>query len=300
MDETPRVRLLTLACMLVGASASYSQVVLDPYTTSVGPVYGYTAQGSREAFNSIAGKPATLYYPFGGGLAQPEDDGYASLNLPFNFRFFGNIVPAGNPIFASANGFLLFGTSSATVVPTNLLNEPASFGNQPAISPLFSDLVARGMQQGGPGLYVQEQGTPGSRQLTIEWSSIQHFNGLVPTQAISFQVCLFEVDGKIVFNYGSTLFGTSADQGNMATIGIRDTTFSDPPDNVLQWGYHDGTINSEGILLGSSDFRITFNAAAAAVPEPTSIAMAALGGTGLLGSIWYRRRKPRTKVAKRK
>lgn len=292
------VRWLTVACLILSAGTSSAQVVYDPYTTSVGPAYGYSAQGSSALFASIAGKPDTLYYPFGGGLAQPEDDGYASFNIPFNFRFFGNIIPAGNPIYASANGFLLFGTSSATVVPTNLLTEPASFGNQPAISPLFTDLVARGMQVGGPGLYAQVSGAPGNRQLTIEWSSVQHFNGNMSTNPISFQVTLFELDGKIIFNYDTTTFGTAADQGRLATVGIRDTTFSDPPDNVLQWGYHDGTANDEGMLLGDSNFRITYSFAA--VPEPTSIALATLGGTGLVGVIWAQRRKRKTKVARRK
>lgn len=218
----------------------------DPFTAIVGPTFGYTMTGNREIFRSIAGKPQTLYFPFGGGLANPEDDGYANLELPFNFKFFNNILPAGNPLFASANGFLVFGTSSTTVVPTNLLKDPASFGNQPAISPMFGDLVARGMQSGGPGLYAQLTGTPGNQKYTIEWSSMQDYNNGQPSGVVSFQVQLFESDGRMNFNYDSTLFGTQADRGGMSVTGIRDTTFSDPPTNAVQWGFMPGTAEGEG------------------------------------------------------
>ncbi|MFO0813036.1 MAG: PEP-CTERM sorting domain-containing protein [Gemmatales bacterium] len=278
------------------ASPLYGQSVVDPYTASVGPAYGYTATGSREVFRSIAGKPETLYYPFGGGIGQPEDDGYASLSLPFNFRFFGNTITAGNPLFASANGFVVFGTSSTTVVPTNLSKDPASFGNQPAISPLFNDLVARGMQMGGPGLYVQVAGIPGEQTMTIEWSSMQHFNNNQPTSPVSFQIKLFEKNGMIVFNYESTIFGTEADQGGLAAVGIRDTTFEDPPTNVLQWGFHNGNpVDGDGLMLGGSDFRITFGGLAA-VPEPTSVALISVGLTGVAGRWWWRRRKALSKT----
>lgn len=296
-----------IACCLLVCSAltfvgrTNAQLPANPYTATVGPAYGYTAQGKRAEFYSIAGKPDTLYYPFGGGLATPEDDGYATLSLPFNFRFFNQIIPAGNPIFVSANGYLLFGTSSTTVVPTNLLTEPASFGNQQAISPFFTDLIARGQQPGGPGLYVQTTGSADNRRLTIEWSSMQHYNNGQPSNVVSFQVCLFEASDTMLFNYSTTMFGTEADGGKMATVGIRDTTFNDPPDNVLQWGYLAGTPGGSGIGLGDSNFQIEFNHFAA-IPEPTSIALSMMGSAGLAGAIWYRRRQRlrRTKTASRK
>lgn len=283
---------LVVCAALVCIDCLQAQVSVDPYGATVGPAFGYTATGQRARFRSIAGKPDTLYYPFGGGLATPEDDGFVSLALPFNFRFFNQVVPAGNPIFASANGFLLFGTTSTTVVPTNLLIEPASFGNQPALSPMFADLIARGQQSGGPGLYVQTLGTEGNRQYTVEWSSMQHFNNGEQSKIVSFQVSLFEANGGILFNYDTTWFGSDADFGKLATVGIRDTTFSDPPDNVLQWGFQAGTPGGEGIGLGESDFQISFSSFAA-VPEPTSMALTAVGSLGLLGTVWYRRRMQR-------
>lgn len=283
--------LVALALLTVCVSEATAQSpAVDPYTATVGPAYGYTAQGGRTVFSSIAGKPDTLYYPFGGGLAVPEDDGYASINMPFNFKFFGGTIGAGNPVFASANGFMVFGATSTTVVPVNLLTEPASFGNQPAIVPFFTDLVARGMQMGGPGLYVQVTGAEGNRKMTVEWSSMQHFNENQISSPVSFQVHLFEADGSMIFNYDSTIFGNGADNGKLATIGIRDTTFNDPPTDVLQWGFHNGAEASNGYLLGSENFQIGFGFAAA-VPEPTSIALVSLGATGIVGSVWYRKRK---------
>ncbi len=282
--------LVALALLTVCVSEATAQSPVDPYTATVGPAYGYTAQGGRAVFSSIAGKPDTLYYPFGGGLAVPEDDGYASISMPFSFKFFGGTIAAGNPVFASANGFMVFGATSTTVVPVNLLTEPASFGNQPAIVPFFTDLVARGMQMGGPGLYVQVTGAAGNRQMTVEWSSMQHFNENQLSKPVSFQVHLFEADGSMIFNYDSTIFGTAADNGKMATIGIRDTTFNDPPTDVLQWGFHNAAEASTGYLLGSENFQIGFGFGAA-VPEPTSIALVSVSATIIAGSSWYRRRK---------
>jgi hypothetical protein len=286
--------LLILNCQLS------AQIPLpNPYTSQIISPYGYVAQGSSVPFTSIAGRPDTLYYAFGGGLAVPEDDGYANLSLPFQFRFFNSVLPAGNPIFASANGFLVFGTSSTTVVPVNLMTEPASFGNQPAIVPLFDDLVARGMQMGGPGLYVQVTGSPGSQKMTFEWSAMQHYNNGNPTDLVSFQVTLHESDGTIVFNYDNTVFGNTSDMGQLATVGIRDTTFSNPPDNVVQWGFSPGSKNGEGIMLGSSHFQISFTMSA--VPEPASLAMISLAGVSMAGVMWYRRRKvQRTAVRARR
>lgn len=299
MKRSLRFTLAVYGIFLLASQLSAQTPIADPYITQVVSPYGYVAQGSPAPFTSIAGRPDTLYYQFGGGLAVPEDDGYANLSLPFNFRFFNSTIPAGNPIFASANGFLVFGTTSTTVIPVNLMTEPASFGNQPAIAPFFDDLIARGMQMGGPGLYVQLTGTPGNQKMTFEWSAMQHYNNGKPSNLVSFQVSLNESDGSIVFNYDNTVFGNTSDMGQLATVGIRDTTFSNPPDNVVQWGFSPGSKNGEGIMLGASNFQISFGGAA--VPEPASLAMISLAGISMTGVMWYRRRKAkRTAVTARR
>lgn len=297
--QTLRISLAVYGLLFLTSQLGAQTPIADPYVTQVNSPYGYVAQGTAAPFTSIAGRPDTLYYQFGGGLAVPEDDGYANLSLPFNFRFFNSTVPAGNPIFASANGFLVFGTSSTTVIPVNLMTEPASFGNQPAIAPFFDDLVARGMQMGGPGLYVQLTGTPGNQKMTFEWSAMQHYNNGNPSNLVSFQVSLHESDGSIVFNYDNTVFGNTSDMGQLATVGIRDTTFSNPPDYVVQWGFSPGSKNGEGVMLGGSNFQISFTMSA--VPEPASLAMISVAGASMAGVMWYRRRKAkRTAVTARR
>ena len=116
-----------------------------------------------------------------------------------------------------------------------------------------------------------------------------HFNINRLSNPFSFLVHLCQADGSMIFNYDSTIFGNGADNGKLATIGIRDTTFSDPPTDVLQWGFHNGAEANGGYLLGSENFQIGFGFAAA-VPEPTSIALVSLGATGIVGSVWYRKR----------
>jgi len=262
----------------------------DPYTATVGPSYGYMAFGAAARFQSIAGQPGTAYIPFG-GTANPIDDGYVSYKLPFNFSLFNSNMTVGNPLFISANGYITFGTPEISPIPSNFLTGTPSFGNQPALAPFFMDLAARGMQPGGPGLYLQTTGQPGQQRLTIEWSSMQDYNGGQASTPVSFQAVLFEGSNNIQFNYGSTLFGTAGDTGKLATVGIRDVSFADPPDNVLQWGYLAGTDGGVGVGLGASDFQINFLSGFSSVPEPASIALCALAALSSVGVVWYRRRQ---------
>jgi hypothetical protein len=287
-----RILNLLLASGALLALASHALAVEPPVGVTVGPQYGYTATSSTISYQNIAGKPNTIYIPLG-GAANPEDDGYSNILLPFDFTFFGKAYSAGSQLYLNANGYVLFGTASITPTPSNLNSEGASFGNQPAIAPLFMDLVARGMQEGGPGVYAQTAGDPGSRKLTIEWSSVQDFNNGNPSDVVTFQTVLYEGTGRIDFNYETTKFGTSADNGGAGTIGIRDTTFSDPPDNLLQWGFKPGTAGGEGYGLADGDFQISFSFQGSAVPEPTSIALCGLGAAGMGTAVWRQRRKKR-------
>jgi hypothetical protein len=280
-----------------GVLLAFAGSALAQAGVTVGPQFGYTATSSTASYHNIAGKPNTIYIPLG-GVTSPEDDGYSNILLPFDFSFFGTPYAAGSQLYLNANGYILFGTASITPTPSNLLTEGASFGNQPAIAPLFMDLVARGMQEGGPGVYAQTTGEVGSRKLTIEWSSVQDFNNGNPSDHITFQAVLYEGTGQMDFNYQSTLFGTSADNGAGATIGIRDTTFADPPDNLLQWGFKPGTPEGTGFGLEDGDMRISFNFNGSAVPEPTSIALCGLGGAGIATAL-YRQYRRKRKAANR-
>jgi hypothetical protein len=270
--------------------ASHTRADTDPYSATVGPAYGYTAYGSAAVYHSIAGQPGTVYLPFG-GTANPIDDGYAAYKMPFNFTLFNSNFHFGDPFFVSANGYVTFGTPEISPIPSNFTTGTPSFGNQPALAPLFMDLAARGMQPGGPGLYLQTKGAPGQQTLTIEWSAMQDYNNGSPSTPVSFQAVLFEGSNNIQFNYASTLFGTAGDNGKLATVGIRDVSFADPPDNVLQWGYLAGTDAGVGVGLGSSDFQINFLSGFSSVPEPASVALCLSATIGSFGVVWYRRRR---------
>lgn len=269
-----------------------SQADTDPYTATVGPSYGYTATGAAAHFQSIAGQSGTFYMPFA-GTANPIDDGYVSYKLPFSFNLFSSNFAVGNPLFVSANGLVTFGTPEISPIPSNFLTGTPSFGNQPALAPLFMDLAARGMQSGGPGLYLQTSGQPGQQRLTLEWSAMQDYNNGQESTPVSFQAVLFEGSNNIQFNYSSTLFGTAGDNGKLATVGIRDASFADPPDNVLQWGFLAGTDAGVGVGLGGSDFQINFLSGFASVPEPASVALCVAATLGSIGAVWYRRRRAR-------
>jgi hypothetical protein len=285
---------LPLFVILTNQTQAY-QINTDPYTATVGAAYGYMAEGSAAPFQSIAGQPGTSYMPFQ-GTANPNDDGYVSYKLPFSFGLFNSQLSVGNPMFISANGYITFGTPSISPIPSNFLTGAPSFGNQPALAPLFMDLIARGAQAGGPGLYLQLSGQPGQRRLTIEWSAMQDYNNGQPSNPVSFQAVLFEGSNNIQFNYGSTLFGTPGNNGMLATVGIRDVSLADPPDNVLQWGYLPTTSAGVGESLGSSNFQINFLGGFvgfSSIPEPTSLALCAFVVVGSLGVMWFRWRGKR-------
>lgn len=284
----------------LGAGARATDPPVNPVGVTVGPQFGYTAASSRTNYQNIAGKPNTVYIPLG-GVASPEDDGYANLLLPFDFTFFGNTYTAGSQLYLNANGYVLFGTASISPIPSNLRTEGASFGNQPAIAPLFMDLVARGMQEGGPGVYAQTVGDPGNRKLTIEWSSMQDFNNGDTSRVVTFQAVLYEgATGQIAFNYETTKFGTAGDNGAQATVGIRDTSLNDPPENFLQWGFKAGETGGEGFGLDNGDFTIMFNGGfGSAVPEPASMALCGLGAVGIAGSVWRQRRKKKAEKGRK-
>jgi hypothetical protein len=99
----------------------------------------------------------------------------------------------------------------------------------------------------GPGrVYAQTRGTAPNRQFIVQWNDLEHY--AISTSSATFQVVFEENSDTIRYEYVTTAFGNSADDGAWATVGLQ----ADPnglytkysyyqpslsPDSAIQWNF---------------------------------------------------------------
>ncbi|OJJ16557.1 hypothetical protein BKI52_32090 [marine bacterium AO1-C] len=155
-----------------------------------------------------------IYIPLSNATPLPEvnkDNGFEN-NLPigFSFRYAGSNY---NRFAVSSNGFITLGayiTDLDQSYPFNALILELN-GKRPVIAPLWDDLD---MSSGS--VSYKTEGISGNQVLTIEWLNAQ-WNNQGNDAAISFQVKLYEIGGKIEFTYRQEA-GAISDPS--ASIGI--------------------------------------------------------------------------------
>jgi len=139
------------------------------------------------------------------------DEGYFNaIPLGFNFYYMGTSY---NSVSASTNGWLTLGANITTATPVNALSSGGA--PRPIIAPLWDDLNL----QTAANMSYSTTGTAGNRVFTIQFLS----NKWLHTAAgytISFQVKLYEANGKIEFVYrpeSGSVVSASASIGIAAT-----------------------------------------------------------------------------------
>jgi hypothetical protein len=158
---------------------------------------------------------------------QSNDDGLATVTLPFTFSLFNDIYLAGSEVTVSTNGWLSLET----------VNDPLTFQNGPLpgtsavdsggttrtippslIAPFFDDLV---MVPGLSSVSTRVVGSSPNRQLIVQWSklSILDEDARDLNASITFQTVLFEGSNDIQFVF-EIMTGPRSD-GSSATIGIQ-------------------------------------------------------------------------------
>ncbi len=140
-------------------------------------------------------------------------DTKTSIPIPIGFTFYYMGQPY-NYVIAMSDGYISFNSSATSNLTNNLTSSAAT--QRPLIAPLWDDLD--GASGSGSASYITE-GTTGSRVFTIEWINWQ-WNYSATGTTISFQVKLYEADGKIQFIYrddGGTVNSGSASIGITAT-----------------------------------------------------------------------------------
>ena len=143
----------------------------------------YTCSSSVETYTPL-GSTATVLSP------TTEDDGYATVTLPFAFTFGSTPMTAGSSIYMSVNGFIVLNTSYSSTTP------PYS-GSYNVISPLGHDLHLRSSGQ----LKSEVSGTAPDRVLTLQWSNVESYSA---GNIYNFQVKLYEGSNDIKFCYGNS------------------------------------------------------------------------------------------------
>lgn len=140
----------------------------------------------------------------GGNTATLEDgldDGFFN-SLPLGFTFYYLGVPY-TEISATTNGWVALGNEVDDAVYNNDL---AVRGTRPLLAPFWDDLI---MNDAGDFTY-QTSGASGNRIFTAQWLNMGWWNNTY-SPMISFQIKLYENDGRIEFVYRN-------DPGNPATI----------------------------------------------------------------------------------
>jgi len=140
----------------------------------------------------------------GGGMAQDSysEYGYFTYPLPFDFPYFGEIIPAGTSITISSQGFIDFPGES----------DPywLNIFQGKRIAPCMTGLSIDGSAQANEGVYITEN----TDNLVIRWAAEAH--NAIP---VNFEAVLFK-DGRIQFNYGSGNNFSEYSYYGLPTIGI--------------------------------------------------------------------------------
>jgi len=142
----------------------------------------------------------------GGGTAWDfhYDEASWTYNLPFDFPFFGETIPAGSTIYVCINGYIDFNDFNI-----DYSNSGSELANNKRIAPCWIDLKTNGSAQSGEDVYITEN----AGSLVFRWVA-QTYSGAVP---VNVELILY-ADGRIQFNYdgGNDLSATPYSP----TIGI--------------------------------------------------------------------------------
>ena len=197
---------------------SPSAITITPSSVCTGDVTTLVATGGSVNANATSYSFAAssgAFTPLTGATSVPAvaDDDVISGAIPLGFSF----TYAGNTytnVYASSNGFLSFNASAGSGSFNSIAAPAASL--LPLIAPLWDDLDG----SYGTCSYLTS-GTAGNRVFTFEWlNTLWIYSAINPS--VSFQVKLYEANGKIEFVYRSETGSTSSFPS--ASAGLVGTT----------------------------------------------------------------------------
>lgn len=167
----------------------------------------YAASPLGPGFATILGGPTTVV------LFTPPSDDEMSAPAPIGFPFSAFGLPK-TTFQVSANGFVAFDGN----LPSGFLaNTPLPSPGQPSdlFAPWWTDLIHFAPSAATVRALV---GTPGTRQLIVEWIDVEKWPDNGSGENARFQVVLNEAGGTVEFRYDGSSFSTGTDLW-LATVG---------------------------------------------------------------------------------
>ncbi|MDR7383174.1 carboxypeptidase regulatory-like domain-containing protein [Promicromonospora iranensis] len=134
------------------------------------------------------------------------DDAQTSLDLPFEFPFYGE---GYDTAFVTSNGHVNFLAGSTSYANGSI---PSSAVPNAALYPFWDDLNL----DADAGLYTGTTTVDGEDAFVIEWRDVRKYSPA--TDRLSFSVTLV-ADGTVIYGYGDVT-DTDTAKGSSATIGI--------------------------------------------------------------------------------
>ena len=137
-------------------------------------------------------------------------DDSTDITSPFSIPFY---CGSYTTVRISSEGYINFGDGSGidytdTPIPTTEMGT--------LIAPMWHDLDP---DQSPGDVYWQVKGSEPDRRLIVQWFQYEYFSGTPGN--VTFQVIIYEGSGIIQFQYLDVSFGTGADSGAYATVGIQ-------------------------------------------------------------------------------
>jgi hypothetical protein len=209
-----------------------------------------------------------------------------SAKLGFNFQYFGTSYTS---VWISTTGLMTFGNNAfgggyADGNNTDLTQDAGP--NQPLLAPLWGNWATTFSGT----VYYETLGNAGNQRFVVEWDQISNANNYSTqnfNDNVTFEVALYEADGRIEFRYHNVVSSGQpdpSDNGAQATIGIR-SGYPNPGDsaygsgegpvpdgvNGIQVGFDGGASQAAVVQNGQT---IAFAPDGVAVyPPPTGLAL---------------------------
>lgn len=254
----------------------------------------------------------------GGSLERNDDDYSGAIALPFAVNFGGATYSS---LYVSNNGYVTFNAGSGEYYPSplgaNYVN--AASPGLPILAPFFSDVDTR---DASSALVSWGAGTfQGRTAFAVTWPGVGEFGTQAATNLNRFQLLLVDRSDTgtgnfdIYFNYDSLVW----DHEGYVAVGYHNGSLETPlygqfPGSV-KYDEETGLIATPGAFLDGGPFALAASSNLspesniytagryllearngqilgnlAAVPEPSTVALLALGGA-LLGFAGWRRRQ---------
>ena len=170
MKNLFRLILMALCCFTM--AMTNAQVSLTEYDCS----------SSLETYVPLGSTATAL-------SASSEDDGYATIALPFTFSLGNATFTSGSNIYVCTNGYISLNASSTSLTPPTTTNYSL-------LCPLGHDLHTR-----NGSMKYEVTGTAPNRVLTVEWNNFETYTA---GNTYNFQVKIYEQNNAIQFCYGTS------------------------------------------------------------------------------------------------